>query len=176
MAMYKLTFPCELIDINGNIVNTEQTVVFDNKEELLEYVSGDTDGDNYGSGLVRIRKYDNDLYARIGKMCNHISHLFWLENANKERQTIASVCHQIVNYMMFPSAENAKKLYHVLQKTRLKFLSHCYFGLMDMDVDGDRPWEEEWCDKFVGMIRSNPKTFAEVTTHSANCVIDAWKE
>jgi len=174
--MFKLTAPATIIDINGNTVDTEKVVIFSNKEELLEYVSGDTDGDNYGSSLIRIKEYDNELYAQVGKMCNRLVHLLWLENANKERQTVTSVCHQIVNYMMFPSVENAKKLYPILQETRLKFLGHCYFGLMDMDVDGDRPWEEEWCDKFVGMIRSNPKTLTEVMTHSANCVIDAWKE
>ena len=165
---YKLTLPCKLIDVNGNIVNTEQTIIFDNREELLEYVSGDTDGDNYGSGLLRIRRYDNDLYAQVGKMCNHIAHLLWRENTSKERHIVTSVCRQIVNYMMFPSAENAKKLYPVLQETDLQFLSPCYLELMGMDVDGDRPWEEEWCDKFIGMIRSNPKVLAEVMTHSAN--------
>lgn len=72
---YKLTFPCKSTDVNGDIVNTERTVVFDNKEELLEYVSGDTDGDKYGSGLLHILKYDNDLYAQVGKMCNRVAYL-----------------------------------------------------------------------------------------------------
>lgn len=176
MNTYKLTVPCTVVDINGNTVNTEKMIVFTNKEELLEYISGDTDGDNYGSGLINIRKYDNKLYEEVGRMCNHITHLLWLENANKERHVAASVCHQILNYMMFPSIENAKKLYPVLQETHLNFLRNCYFRLKDMDVDGDRPWEQEWCDKFIGMIRSNPKILAEVMAHSANYVIDVWKE
>ena len=107
---YKLTFPCEVTDINGNVVNTEKTIMFSNKEELLEYISGDTDGDNYGSGLLRIRKYDNNLYTQLGKTCNHIAHLLHCESINEEMHTVTSVCHQIENYMMVPSVENAKKL------------------------------------------------------------------
>ena len=83
---YKLTFPCEVTDINGNVVNTEKTVVFSNKEELLEYISGDTDGDNYGSGLLRIRKYDNNFYTQLGKTCNHIAHLVGLRGAKPEKK------------------------------------------------------------------------------------------
>jgi len=170
MSVYKFTFPCKLKDVNGNIVDAEKFVVFDNKEELLEYISGDMDGNNYGSGLLRIRKHDEDFYTKVGKMCNRIAYLLWRENVSKGMHTIASVCHQIENYMMFPSVENAKKLYPILRKTRLEFLDCCYFALMDMDVDGDRPWEQEWCDKFVGMIRSNLYIYTKVLVAAANYI------
>lgn len=172
MAIYKLTFPCTLVDITGNVVNTEKTIVFDNRKELIEYLSGDTDGDSYGSSLIRIKDFDKKLYEDIARMCNQILYL----HQQDEKQKTARVCKQIVNYMMFPTAENAKKLYPVLQEIRVPFLKNSYFRMMDMDVDGDLPWEKEWCDKFIGTIRSNPKTLAEVMTHSANCVIDAWKD
>ncbi|MBP5423857.1 MAG: hypothetical protein J6Y78_15580 [Paludibacteraceae bacterium] len=92
--MFKLTFSCKLTDINGNIVDTEKTVVFDNKEELIEFMSGDTDGDNYGSSLIRIKEYDNELYTQIGKVCNHISYLFQNENTsaiNKSKLILSSI-------------------------------------------------------------------------------------
>ena len=175
MGTYKLTFPCILTDVNGNVVNTEKTVVFDDKEELIEYLSGDTDGDNHGSSLLRIKDFDKKLYEDIGGMCNIISHLLLQEEINKKQDTIKT-CKQIVNYMMFPSENNAKKLYPMLQKTRLSFLDGCYYRMRDMDVDGDRPWEEEWCDKFMGMIRTDIKAFTTVMTHAANDPIDAWKD
>ena len=176
MGIYKLTSPCTMIDINGNLVDAEKMVIFDNKKELIEYLHGDVDGDNYGSGLLRIKDCDEKLYKEIGRMCNRISYLLQQEKTNSEKQKTARICKQIVNYMLFSTSKNAEKLYPVLQETRLPFLGNCYLRMMNMDVDGDRPWEEEWCDKFIGMIRTDPKAFAAVSTHAANCVIDAWKD
>lgn len=75
MNTYKLTVPCTVVDINGNTVNKETTLVFANKEELISYLSGDTDEDEYGCGLINIRKYNNKLYEEVGRMCNHMSYL-----------------------------------------------------------------------------------------------------
>lgn len=88
MSMYKLTAPCKIVDINGNIVDKEDVILFDNKAELIEYVTGDTDGDAYGSGLLRIRECDKDLYAKVGKMCNYITHLLWLEDTRRANLVI----------------------------------------------------------------------------------------
>lgn len=85
MAMFKLTAPVTIIDVNGNSNETEQTIVFSNREELIEFISGDTDGDVYGSSLIHIKEYDNELYTQVGKMCNHIvAHLLRLEKVDKE--------------------------------------------------------------------------------------------
>ena len=119
---------------------------------------------------------DNELYTQVGKICNHISRLLQQEKTNSEKQKTVRICKQIVNYMMFPTAKNAEKLYPVLRETRLPFLGNCYFRMIDTDVDGDRPWEEEWCDKFMGMIRTDPEAFAVVSACATNCVIDAWKD
>ena len=75
-AVYKLTIPCQSTDVNGNIVDEETTVVFDSKEEVIEFLSGDCDGDNFGSSLLRIRSYDNKLYEEVGRTCNHIVNIF----------------------------------------------------------------------------------------------------
>lgn len=71
--MYKLTIQAKVKDIKDNITDKEVVIEFNNKEELIEFLSNDMDGDNYGSSLVRIRKYDDDLYTFLGKMCNHIA-------------------------------------------------------------------------------------------------------
>ncbi len=58
MNNYKLTFPCTLIDINGNVADTENIIIFSNEENLISFLSGDTDDDNYRYGLINVRKYD----------------------------------------------------------------------------------------------------------------------
>ena len=80
--MFKLTTPVTIIDVNGNSNETERTFVFSNKEELIEFISGDTDGDNYGSSLLKFRQYDNKLYEEVGRICNHITYLFETAAAN----------------------------------------------------------------------------------------------
>ena len=81
--MFKLTTPVTVIDVNGNSKEAERTFVFDNKEELIEFISGDTDGYNYGSSLIRIKEYDNELYTQVGKVCNYISCLLQNENTKE---------------------------------------------------------------------------------------------
>lgn len=82
MNTYKLTMPCTKVDINGNITDSETTVMFDNKDELIQYLSGDTDGDEYGSSLSKIQKFDKELYREIGLMCNHLTRLFNSASSN----------------------------------------------------------------------------------------------
>lgn len=171
--MYKLTSTCKQIDIDGNIIDAEQTVIFSSKESLIEYLSGDHDGDNYGSGLIRILEQDAKLYPQIGKICNSIVRTIERQN---EKHIVTSVCSQIVDYMMLPSFENARKLYLTLRETPIEFLRDCYSGLIGVDIDGDRPYEEEWCDNFVGMVRSNPVVFAAVAAYASNRLIDAVKK
>lgn len=85
MKTYKLTFPCQFVDIDGNMVDGERTVMFTNKEELIEYLSGDVNGDNYGSSLLRIREHDIKLYEEVGRMCNHMVKLLKQNMVGKQK-------------------------------------------------------------------------------------------
>ena len=90
MKTYKLTSPYTVVDIDGNIVNTEKTLIFTSKEELISYLPGDTDGDKYGCGLINIRKYDNKLCEEVGRMSKHMSYLL-AESTKHANMTIDAV-------------------------------------------------------------------------------------
>ena len=85
------------------------------------------------------------------------------------------VCSRILDYVNHPSAEEAKQLFSLLRNCDANFIREINYSLSRDDVDGELPYEQEYCNKFVGCICANTKYFVTVSAYACNCLFDAVK-
>ena len=98
------------------------------------------------------------------------------KEAQEFEPKIGYVCWEILTYMTHGTKENAERLYPLLQTCAATSIQSARMELLcGMDIDGDRPFEEEYCDKFIRLIRNNPTTMATILAYACNVLFDAIK-